>query len=124
QVMGTVGYMSPEQVRGQATDHRADIFALGAILYEILTGKRAFKRASSVETMNAILKEEPPELEEVVPGLTPGVDRVVLHFLEKHPPQRFQAARAMELESETISSHSATGSRLNVAVAERRTYWK
>ena len=71
QVMGTVGYMSPEQVRGQATDHRADIFALGAILYEILTGKRAFKRDSSVETMNAILKEEPPELEESCSGPHP-----------------------------------------------------
>ena len=66
--MGTVGYMSPEQVRGQGADQRSDIFALGAILYEMLTGKRAFKRDSSVETMNAILKEEPPELEETVPG--------------------------------------------------------
>jgi eukaryotic-like serine/threonine-protein kinase len=124
QVMGTVGYMSPEQVRGQATDHRADIFALGAILYEILTGKRAFKRDSSVETMNAILKEEPPELEEVVPGLTPGLDRVVRHCLEKNPLQRFQSASDIAFDLETISSHSATGSRLNVVVAERRTYWK
>src|SRR5882724_3145088 len=124
QVMGTVGYMSPEQVRGQPTDHRTDIFALGAILYEILTGKRAFKRDSSVETMNAILKEEPPELEEIVPSLTPGLDRVVLHCLEKNPAQRFQSASDIAFDLETISSHSGTGSRLNVVAAERRTYWK
>jgi Tol biopolymer transport system component len=124
QVLGTVGYMSPEQVRGQATDHRTDIFALGAILYEILTGKRAFKRDSSVETMNAILKEEPPELEEIAPSLTPGLDRVVRHCLEKNPAQRFQSASDIAFDLETISSHSGTGSRLNVVAAERRTYWK
>src|SRR5262249_37187136 len=61
-VMGTVGYMSPEQVRGQETDHRSDIFAFGVILYEMLSGQRAFRGASAIEVMNAILKEEPPEL--------------------------------------------------------------
>ena len=123
-VMGTVGYMSPEQVRGQGADHRSDIFALGAILYEILTGKRAFKRDSSVETMNAILKEEPPELDATVPGLTPGLDRVVRHCLEKNPVQRFQSASDIAFDLETISSHSGTGSRLNVVAAERKGYWK
>jgi eukaryotic-like serine/threonine-protein kinase len=123
-VMGTVGYMSPEQVRGQGADHRSDIFALGAILYEMLTGKRAFKRDSSVETMNAILKEEPPELEETVPGLTPGLDRVVRHCLEKNPVQRFQSASDIAFDLETLSSHSGTGSRLKVAAAERKGYWK
>ena len=116
-VMGTVGYMSPEQVRGQGADHRSDIFALGAILYEMLTGKRAFKRDSSVETMNAILKEEPPELDATVPGLTPGLDRVVRHCLEKNPVQRFQSASDIAFDLETISSHSGTGSRLNVVAA-------
>ena len=124
QVLGTVGYMSPEQVRGLGADHRSDIFALGAILYEILTGKRAFKRDSSVETMNAILKEEPPELEEVAPGLTPGLDRVVRHCLEKNPVQRFQSASDVAFDLETISSHSGTGSRLKVVAAERKAYWK
>jgi len=81
QVVGTVGYMSPEQVRGQPTNHSTDIFALGAILYEMLSGKRAFKRDSSVETMNAILKEEPEELQEIAPNLSPGLDRVVRHCL-------------------------------------------
>ncbi|MGH9502725.1 MAG: protein kinase domain-containing protein [Terriglobales bacterium] len=123
-VMGTVGYMSPEQVRGQGADQRSDIFALGAILYEILTGKRAFKRDSSVETMNAILKEEPPELEEVVPGLTPGLDRVVRHCLEKNPVQRFQSASDVAFDLETISGHSGTGSRLKAVAAERQGYWK
>ena len=124
QVLGTVGYMSPEQVRGQATDHRTDIFSLGAILYEILTGKRAFRRDSSVETMNAILKEEPSELEEIAPSLTPGLDRVVRHCLEKNPAQRFQSASDIAFDLETISSHSATRSRLKVVAAERRKYWK
>jgi hypothetical protein len=123
-VMGTVGYMSPEQVRGQGADHRSDIFALGAILYEMLTGKRAFKRDSSVETMNAILKEEPPELEATVPGLTPGLDRVVRHCLEKNPVQRFQSASDIAFDLETISSHSGTGSRLKVVAEERQGYWK
>lgn len=124
QVVGTVGYMSPEQVRGQATDHRTDIFAFGAILYEMLSGKRAFKRDSSVETMNAILKEEPPELEEITPNLSPGLDRVVRHCLEKNPAQRFQSASDIAFDLETISSHSATGSRLKAVAAERRSYWK
>ncbi|HVO79578.1 MAG TPA: protein kinase [Terriglobales bacterium] len=124
QVVGTVGYMSPEQVRGQATDHRTDIFAFGAILYEMLSGQRAFKRDSSVETMNAILKEEPPELEEVTPNLSPGLDRVVRHCLEKNPAQRFQSASDIAFDLETISSHSATGSRLKAVAAERRAYWK
>ncbi len=123
-VMGTVGYMSPEQVRGQGADQRSDIFALGAILYEMLTGNRAFKRDSSVETMNAILKEEPPELEETVPGLTPNLDRVIRHCLEKNPLQRFQSASDIAFDLESISNHSATGSRLKVATAERQGYWK
>ena len=124
QVVGTVGYMSPEQVRGQTTDHRTDIFAFGAILYEMLSGKRAFKRDSSVETMNAILKEDPAELEEVTPNLTPGLDRVVRHCLEKNPAQRFQSASDIAFDLETISNQSATGSRLKAVAAERRSYWK
>ncbi|MGA8152935.1 MAG: protein kinase [Terriglobales bacterium] len=124
QVLGTVGYMSPEQVRGQATDHRTDIFALGAILYEMLTGKRAFKRDSSVETLNAILKEEPEELQEIAPNLAPGLDRVVRHCLEKNPAQRFQSASDIAFDLETISSQSGTGSRLRAVTDQRRSYWK
>jgi serine/threonine protein kinase len=124
QVVGTVGYMSPEQVRGQTTDHRTDIFALGAILYEMLSGKRAFKRDSSVETMNAILKEEPEELQEITPNLSPGLDRVVRHCLEKNPVQRFQSAGDIAFDLETISSQSGGGSRLQAVSDERRSYWK
>jgi len=124
QVLGTVGYMSPEQVRGQPTDHRTDIFALGAILYEMLSGKRAFKRDSSVETMSAILKEDPEELQEVLPSLSPGLDRVVRHCLEKNSAQRFQSASDIAFDLETLSSHSGTGIRLRAVQDQRRSYGK
>ncbi len=124
QVMGTVGYMSPEQVRAQPTDHRTDIFAFGAILYEMLSGKRAFKRDSSIETMNAILKEEPEELQEVLPNLSPGLDRVVRHCLEKNPAQRFQSASDIAFGLEAISSQSGTSTRLAAVSEPGRSYWK
>ncbi|HWX38636.1 MAG TPA: serine/threonine-protein kinase, partial [Candidatus Sulfotelmatobacter sp.] len=76
-VMGTVGYMSPEQVRGLPADHRSDLFSLGAILYEMLSGKRAFKRDTTAETMTAILREEPPELTGTNPAVAPGLERIV-----------------------------------------------
>src|SRR5262245_52159848 len=76
-VMGTVGYMSPEQVRGQGADHRADIFSFGVILYEMLSGKRTFGGESAIEVMNAILKEEPPELGETNAKISPALDKVV-----------------------------------------------
>ncbi len=91
-VMGTSGYMAPEQVRGQAVDHRADIFSLGATLYEMLTGRRAFERDSYVETLNAILKEEPPDIDTEKLRVSPGLDRIVRHCLEKKPADRFQSA--------------------------------
>jgi serine/threonine-protein kinase len=91
-VMGTVGYMSPEQVRGQSVDHRADIFAFGAILYEMLAGKRAFQKDTAAETMVAILKEDPPSHSQIVPNLPPALQSVVHRCLEKKPEQRFQSA--------------------------------
>lgn len=107
-VLGTVGYMSPEQVLGRPTDHRSDVFAYGAILYEILLGKRAFKRNSAVETMNAILKEDPPELSETNPNLPPALERIVRRCMEKSPDLRFQSASdlafAIEALSQTTSS--------------------
>src|SRR5579859_3238280 len=109
-VMGTVGYMSPEQVRAQATDHRSDIFSLGAILYEMLTGKRAFHRTSSVETMSAILKEEPEEITASNRNVSPAFERVVNHCLEKDPSARFQSARDLAFALEAVSGISgATG---------------
>ena len=106
-VMGTVGYMSPEQVRGQAVDHRSDLFSLGAILYEMISGKRAFKGESSVETMNSILKDDPPELSDTGLGVAPGLDRVVRHCLEKEPAMRFQSARDLAFDLESLSGGSS-----------------
>jgi eukaryotic-like serine/threonine-protein kinase len=90
-VMGTVGYMSPEQVRGQTTDHRTDIFAFGAILYEMLAGKRPFQKSTSADTMSAVLNEDPPEISRVAPEVPPALQRVVHRCLEKNQEQRFQS---------------------------------
>jgi serine/threonine protein kinase len=105
-VMGTVGYMSPEQVRGQAADHRADIFAFGAILYEVLAGRRAFNKPSSAETMTSILNEDPRGLSQFVPNLSPTLQRVVHRCLEKNPGQRFQSASDLAFALEAISDIS------------------
>jgi hypothetical protein len=91
-VMGTVGYMSPEQVRGEPVDARSDLFALGSILYEMLAGAAAFRRGSPVETLAAILNEEPPDLSERRPELPLALVRIVRHCLEKNPEERFQSA--------------------------------
>ena len=92
-VMGTVGYMSPEQVRGLPVDHRSDIFSLGALLYELLSGQKAFKRHTASDTIAAILKEEPPELTTSGRNISPALDHVVRHCLEKEPSNRFQSAK-------------------------------
>ncbi len=105
-VLGTAGYMSPEQVRGHATDHRSDIFSFGAILHEMVTGRRAFRRDSAVETMNAILKEDPPEISGTHPNIPPVLERIVRHCLEKSPAERFQSARDLAFDLEAISGSS------------------
>ncbi len=102
-VIGTAGYMSPEQVRGQRVDHRSDIFSFGAVLYEMLSGRRAFSGESAVETLNAILKEDPPEVS-TNSQIGPGLERVVRHCLEKNPEQRFQSARDLAFALEALSS--------------------
>jgi serine/threonine protein kinase len=111
-VLGTVGYMSPEQVRGLPADHRSDLFAVGAILYELLTGRRAFARDSAVETMSAILKEEPPELGASGRSVPPALERIVHRLLEKDPNHRFQSASDLAFDLEALSSPStATAAR-------------
>jgi pimeloyl-ACP methyl ester carboxylesterase len=95
--------MSPEQVRGKTVDHRADIFAFGAILYEMLAGKRAFQRATLAETMTAILNEDPPGISQIVPTAPPGLSRVVHRCLEKDPEQRFQSASDLAFALEALS---------------------
>src|SRR5579863_6894444 len=103
-VMGTVGYMSPEQVRGLSVDQRTDIFSFGAVFYEMLAGRRAFKGDSSVETMNAILKDDPPEFVEVAAGVPLALDRIVRRCLEKQPDERFHSAHDLGLALETVST--------------------
>ena len=107
-VMGTAGYMSPEQVRGRNADARSDIFALGAILYEMLSGKRAFHGDSSADTMSAILKEDPPQLSESGRNVPPGLERIVNHCLEKNPAQRFQSASDVAFNLEALSDITTT----------------
>ena len=102
-VMGTAGYMSPEQVRGKAVDHRTDIFAFGAILYEMLTGTRAFHRSTSAETMAAILNDDPPSISQLVQTIPPGLQRVVHRCLEKNPEQRFHSASDLAFALEALS---------------------
>jgi len=118
-VLGTAGYMSPEQVRGESVDHRSDIFSFGAILYEMLSGQRAFKKDSSVETLNAILKEDPPDLLESGANIPPALDRVVRHCLEKHPEARFQSSRDVAFDLEAISEASGASSAVTARGARR-----
>src|SRR5262249_28584125 len=91
-VLGTLAYMSPEQIRGRPADARSDIFSFGAILYEILSGKRAFFGDSAADTMSAILMKEPPDLSLTNQNISPGLERVVRHCIEKDPEQRFHSA--------------------------------
>jgi serine/threonine-protein kinase len=120
-VMGTVGYMSPEQVRGNDVDYRADIFSLGAILYEMLSGRRAFRSESHVETMNAILREDPAEFGEEC-DVPPALVRIVRRCLEKSTEERFQSARDLGFAVEAISDFKedlAAESRRDERTAER-----
>jgi len=108
-VLGTVGYMAPEQVRGKAADHRSDIFSLGSVLYEMAAGRRAFKGDSAIETMNAVLKEDPPEIS-TMRGVPPEFDRIVRHCLEKSPAERFQSARDVAFDLKHAAADSSTRS--------------
>lgn len=118
-VMGTVGYMAPEQLRGEEADHRADIFAFGVILYEMLTGERPFRGDSMAETMSAILKQETPELPAPLSAQAPGLERIIRRCLEKNPQQRFQSASDLgfALEALTSSALGHSGSRLDATAA-------
>lgn len=109
-VLGTAGYMSPEQIRGQLITPRSDLFSLGTVMYEMLSGKRAFLGATPADTMSAILKEEPPELSASVLDLPPALGRIVHRCMEKDPAERFQSARdlAFNLELLTRDQSSST----------------
>ncbi len=103
-VLGTMGYMAPEQVRGLAVDPRADLFAFGAVLYEMLSGRRAFAGATAADTMSAILTGDPPDLDSAALEIPPGLDRVVRRCLEKAPELRFQSATDLAFALETLST--------------------
>ncbi|MBV8051654.1 MAG: serine/threonine-protein kinase, partial [Acidobacteriaceae bacterium] len=124
-VMGTVGYMSPEQVRGKDADPRSDIFSFGAILYEMISGKRAFHGETAADTMSAILKEEPPELAETSLNVPPALERIVRHCLEKNPAQRFHSISdvAFGLDVLTGVSPSTTSGKQSIAPARERRRW-
>ncbi|HLL75094.1 MAG TPA: protein kinase [Pyrinomonadaceae bacterium] len=106
-VMGTVGYMAPEQVRGRKVDHRADIFSFGAVLYEMLTGRRAFRGESAADTLSAVLREDPPALSESNRNVAPALERLVLHCLEKDPAARFHSANDLAFALEALSGATA-----------------
>src|SRR5712691_9536885 len=116
-VMGTMGYMSPEQLKGQPTDHRSDIFSFGAILYEMLSGKRAFRGDSMAETMSAILREDPPDLSETNKTVSPALERLVRHCLEKNPEERFHSARDLAFAIENLSGAATSSGQTMTDVA-------
>jgi serine/threonine-protein kinase len=119
-VMGTAGYMSPEQVKGQPADHRSDLFSLGTVLYEMLTGQRAFG-GTAAETMSAILRDDPPEPSRTVAEVPPPLDRIVRRCLEKSPAERFQSASDLAYAiEETVTVSSSAPSALAAPLSRPR----
>src|ERR1019366_4815621 len=119
-VMGTAGYMSPEQVRGGAVDCRTDIFSFGAVLYEMLSGQRAFKRDTAADTMAAILNDDAPELLESGRQVPPALDRIVRHCLEKSPDHRFQSARDLAFDLESVPTLTGSNTIATIKAKQRR----
>ncbi len=124
-VMGTASYMAPEQVRGEAADPRTDIFAFGAVLYEMLSGVRAFRRDTAAETMTAVLKDDPPDLtsrpSDSARLISPALERIVRRCLEKNPEQRFQSARDLSFALSSLSGTESTAAvRSGPVIAVRR----
>jgi Tol biopolymer transport system component len=122
-IVGTAGYMSPEQVRGRKVDARTDIFSLGAILYEMLSGQRAFTGQTSVEIMNSILKDDPPELDGTKIQVSPGLERILRRCLEKEPEHRFQSARDVKFAIEVWSGSSSSVTQTPLSSRHTRWWW-
>jgi serine/threonine protein kinase len=119
-VLGTASYMAPEQVRGEAVDARTDIFAFGTVLYEMLSGVRAFRRDTAAETMTAVLKDDPPELSNSARSVSPTLERIVRRCLEKSADQRFQSARDLSFALSALSGTETSGVARAAAAAPRR----
>jgi Tol biopolymer transport system component len=123
-VLGTMGYMSPEQVRGKPADYRSDLFAFGAILFEMLSGQRAFRGDTAADTMSAILTKEPPDLSTTNRDIHPGLDRIVRHCLEKNPEERFHSAHDLAFDLEALSGISTpSAAAVRTGVASRKVGW-
>ncbi|HEY8205455.1 MAG TPA: protein kinase [Pyrinomonadaceae bacterium] len=125
-VMGSVGYMSPEQVRGRGVDHRTDIFSFGAVLYEMLSGQRAFRGDSPADTVSAVLKEDPPDLSVTNKNVSPALERVVRRCLEKNAAERFQSASDLAFDLENISGVSSLGTTTSISdvTAAKNRSWR
>ncbi len=122
-IVGTVGYMAPEQIQGLPVDARTDLFALGCVLYEMLSGARAFSGRTGVDTMSAILNADPADLAASAGGIPAGLDRIVRHCLEKDPAQRFHSARDVAFALGELASAGSSASRAAVPARRRYTRW-
>ena len=119
-VLGTAGYMAPEQVRGRSVDARTDIFALGVVMYEMLAGRRAFRGDSAADIMSAILKEDPPSLEDLPTPVPQGIERIVRRCLEKAPTERFQSAHDISFALDAVSGTSSQQAFVELPSEKRR----
>ncbi len=119
-VMGTMGYMSPEQVRGRPADRRSDLFSFGAIFYEMLSGQRAFRGDTAADTITAILTKEPPDLTQTNRDIHPGIERIVRHCLEKNPEERFDSARDLAFDLEALTGVSSPAAAAAQVFPEKR----
>lgn len=124
-ILGTLGYMSPEQVRGEAVDGRSDIFSFGVVLFEMLTARRAFARNTASDTLAAILRDDPPEIESTSRPIPPGLQLIVNHCLEKRPEERFHSAHDLGFALQNLSSAEGSAAPLAAPFApqNRRTTW-
>ncbi len=122
-VLGTMGYMAPEQVRGKVADKRSDLFSFGTILYEMLSGQRAFRGDTAADTITAILSKEPPDLSQTNRDIPPGLDRIVRHCLEKNPEERFESARDVAFDLDALSSVSTPTGVTSIPAPAKRARW-